>query len=351
MKKIPLRTWISIATLVLIVVILFFSRKELRHAWELTANIDWWIMLILVPVVMIGYLAAGEMTFSYLRQKKLIGHVSIWTQMRISLELNFVNHVLPSGGVSGVSYMNWRLGKFGVPASKATMAQGVRYVTGFAAMATLLVISVFWVTIDGGVNRWLILMSSTLVSLMVIMVVLLMALFGNPTRMHRIIGRMMSSINKLINKVTFGKLKNVISPTKTVAFLDDMYEDYRAIARDKRLLIKPFLWGIFFTITEIAIFWIVFWGLNTIVNPAPILIAYGLASLAGFIIVTPGGAGAYEAVMVLVLAIAGMPQGEAIAGIVLTRVIILLVTILAGWILYQQVVIKYGKRPSSPIQR
>lgn len=351
MKRIPLRTWISVATLVLIVVILFFSRKELQHAWQLTANIDWWILLVLIPVVMIGYLAAGEMTFSYLRQKKLIGHVSVWTQMRISLELNFVNHVLPSGGVSGVSYMNWRLGKLGVPAGKATMAQGVRYVTGFAAMAVLLVISVFWVTLDNGVNRWLILMSSTLVTLMVVAVVVLMALFSNPDRMHRVIGKFMRWINKLIKKVTFGKLSNAISPAKTVAFLDDMYDDYKALSRDKKLLINPFLWGIFFTITEIAIFWIVFWGLNTIVNPAPILIAYGLASLAGFAIVTPGGAGAYEAVMVLVLAIAGMSQGEAIAGIVLTRVIILLVTIVVGWILYQQVVMKYGKRPNSSIQR
>ena len=351
MKRIQLRTWISVATLLLIVVILFFSRKELQHAWELTANIDWWVLLILVPVIMIGHLAAGEMTFSYLRQKKLIGHVNLWTQMRISLELNFVNHVLPSGGVSGLSYMNWRLGKFGVSAGKATMAQGVRYVTGFAAMAALLVAAMFWVTLDNGVNRWLILMSSTLVSVMIIAVVLLIALFSNVARMHRIVGRIVRGINKLIAKVTIGKLKHAISPTKTVAFLDDIYDDYRGLMRDKRLLIKPFLWGLFFTATEIAIFWIVFWGLSTMVNPAPILIAYGLASVAGFVVVTPGGAGAYEAVMVLVLAIAGMSQGEAIAGIVLTRVIILLVTIVVGWILYQQVVMKYGKRPNPTIQR
>ena len=71
-------------------------------------------MCCAVWVVMIGYLAAGEMIFSYLRQKKMISHISVFTQMRISLELNFVNHVLPSGGVSGISYMNWRLHKLGV---------------------------------------------------------------------------------------------------------------------------------------------------------------------------------------------------------------------------------------------
>ena len=169
--KVSLRTGISIATFVLIVVILFFSRRELHHAWGLVGTVDWWVLLALVPVIMIGYLAAGEMTFSYLRQKGLIKKISIWTQMRISLELNFVNHILPSGGVSGVSYMNWRLGKYGVSTGKATMAQGVRYVSGFAAMVTLLMVAVFWVTMDGTVNRWIILMSSMLVTLMIASVV------------------------------------------------------------------------------------------------------------------------------------------------------------------------------------
>jgi uncharacterized protein (TIRG00374 family) len=109
------------------------------------------------------------------------------------------------------------------------------------------------------------------------------------------------------------------------------------------------LWGLFFTATEIAIFWVVFWALGSPVNPAPILIAYGLASLTGFFVVTPGGAGAYEAVMILVLSIAGMHKSEAIAGIVLSRVIILLITIVAGYTLYQQVVMKYGKRPDTDL--
>ena len=349
MKKISLRTWISVATLILIIVILFFSRRELQHAAHLLGQIDWWILLALVPVIMIGYLAAGEMTFSYLRQKGMIEKVSIWTQMRISLELNFVNHVLPSGGVSGVSYMNWRLGKFGVPTGKATMAQAVRYVAGFASMVTLLIVAVFWVTIDGTVNRWIILMSSTLVFWMILVVVFGIFMFSSVTRMHRVVSRITNFCNRVVKRVTFGRMAHAIEATKVVTFLDDMHSDYVALMRDKRLLIRPYLWGLFFTATEIAIFWIVFWGLNTIVNPAPILIAYGLASLAGFVVVTPGGAGAYEAIMVLVLVIAGMPKGEAIAGILLTRVIILLVTIVVGWALYQQVVMKYGKRPGTTV--
>lgn len=347
MPKLSVRAWISIITFLLIAVILFFARKELLHAWELMSKVNIWILLLLVPVVMIGYLAAGEMIFSYLRQKKMISHISVFTQMRISLELNFVNHVLPSGGVSGISYMNWRLHKLGVSVGKATMAQGIRYVAGFAALVTLLIIAVFVVTIDGSINRWIILMSSTLVTLMIIVTLLCMYVFSSSARLHKMADAIARFVNMLVRKVTLGRVRTVIRKTALVDFLDDMHDDYVSMMRDKRILLQPYLWGLFFTVTEIAIFWVVFWALGSPVNPAPILIGYGLASIAAFLIVTPGGAGAYEAVMVFVLAIAGMGKGEAIAGIVLTRAIILFFTILVGWILYQQVVLKYGKRPDS----
>lgn len=347
--RLSLRTWISIATFILIGVILFFARRELAHAWELLGKVDLWILALLVPVVMIGYLAAGEMVFSYLRQKKLIPHLNLFTQMRISLELNFVNHVLPSGGVSGVSYMNWRLGKFGVTTGKATMAQAVRYVAGFAAMVTLLIIAVFFVTLDGTVNRWIILMSSALVTVMIVATVLCVFMFSNVARMNKVARWITRAVNAIVYRVTLGKVSKVVKVETVITALDDLHDDYKGLMRDKRILIQPYLWGLFFTVTEIAIFWIVFWALGSPVNPAPILIAYGLASLAGFLVVTPGGAGAYEAIMVFVLAIAGMSNSEAIAGIVLTRAIILFVTIVAGWALYQQVVLKYGKRPNAPI--
>jgi uncharacterized protein (TIRG00374 family) len=91
------------------------------------------------------------------------------------------------------------------------------------------------------------------------------------------------------------------------------------------------------------LFLITFWALGVPVNPAPILIAYGVAALAGFFVITPGGAGAYEAIMVGFLALAGLSQGTAIAGTLLTRVILLLGTIVLGYVFYQLAIVKYGR--------
>lgn len=351
MKRLSFRAWLSIGTLALIAVILFFSRRELQHAWQTLGNVDLWVLALVVPVVALGHISAGEMIFSYLRKKGHIKGVSIWTQMRISMELNFVNHLLPSGGVSGVSYMNWRLSKFGIRSSKATIAQAVRYVGGFAAMIALLVIAVVMVTMDGTVNRWIILMSSTLVSVMIIATLLGVYLLKSVTRMDRFASAVARIGNRTVELITFGKVRRVIKVKTIQEFLGEMHEDMVGILAEKRLLIRPFLWGIVFAAADIAVFWIVFWALGSPVNPAPILIGYGLASFAGFLVVTPGGAGAYEVIMVGVLAIAGMAKGEAIAGIVLTRVIMLLFTIIAGYIFYQQALIKYGKRKGPDLQR
>lgn len=334
---------LSIFTVIFLAVIVFVSRHEIVHAWELLGKVNIWILLLLIPGQMLVYYTAGEMIFSYLRSKKSIDNVSRNELTRMALELNFVNHILPSGGVSGVSYINWRLGHFGVSAGRATMAQVVRYATGFAAFAVLLVLAVLVVTIDGEINRWIILISSGLLGFMFATVAAAVFLLSSKRRIDRFAAWAHRTINGLIRKVTFGRKREVIKTKAIVTFFDELHHDFLALNREKQLLNKPFLWGLLNMAGEATLFMITFWALGVTVNPAIILIAFGVASMAGFFVATPGGAGAYEAIMVSFLAIAGVTSGVAIAGIVLTRVVLLLGTITLGYIFYQHALIKYGK--------
>ena len=344
------RTWLSVVTFVLLAAILYLGRNELADAWGLLAQVNLWILALLIPVQLIMYYSNGEMIFEYLRAKKAVKDVSRAELTRMSLEVNFVNHTLPSGGVSGVSYMTWRLGHYGVSPGRAAMSQVVRYAVGFAAFITLLFIAIIAVTIDGNVNRWIILVSCTLVFIMTVAVFGAAFLISNQARLNAFSAWLVRTVNKIVTKVTFGRRQRVLTSPKIQSFFDDLHDDYLQLRKDKRILIKPFIWGIIFTIFDVGIFLITFWALGTTVNPAPVLIAYGLASMAGFFVATPGGAGAYEALMVAFLTIAGVPSGVAIAGIVLARVIQLLTTIVFGYAFNQHAILKYGKgRP--PIQR
>jgi len=261
----------------------------------------------------------------------------------MSLEMNFVNHVLPSGGVSGISYMSWRLNKLGVSAGRATVAQVVRYAMGFVAFIVLLAVAVLAVTIDGSINRWIILVSSILVSGMIAVLAFAVFLFSDESRVMRFSRFTTRNLNRSIKRITFGRKTNVLSGKVVDKYFTEMHNDYIELNRDKRILKKPFLWGILYNVFDVSLFLITFWALGYPVNPAPVMIAYGVAAGAGFFVITPGGAGAYEAIMVAFLAVAGLDKGAAIAGIVLTRVILLLGTIILGYYFYQRALVKYGK--------
>lgn len=339
------RGWLSIITFILIGVVLYFSRNELAHAWQLLEKVNIWILLALIPLQVIVYLAGGEMMFSYLRgRKKLRKKQSPVELASIALEGNFVNHVLPSGGVSGVSYLTWRMSHLGISPGQATMAQVVRHAVGFIATAVLLMISIVVVTIDGDVNRWVILMSSLIIGSMTISILAAIFLLSSKRRIDRFAVWLYRTLNVVTRKVTFGRKKELVSQERLTEFFDDMHHDFLELRHDKKLLIKPFCWAMVYIALDAGLFFVAFLSLGHVVNPAVILIAYSVASVAGFFILTPGGAGAYEATMVTFLAIAGLASGTAIAGIVLARAIILIGTIALGAVAYQRALLRHDNR-------
>lgn len=337
------RGWISLATVGLVGLIVFLARDELQQAWEALGQVNLWILALLIPAQIISYYAAGEMIFSYLRAKSSTANVSKRDQVRMALELNFVNHIVPSGGLSGVSYLSWRLSKYGISPGRATMAQVVRYAMGFGAYAVLLVIAVLLVTVDGNINRWIILISSGLVTLFLIVGIGGAFMLSSIKRLQKFSIWLTPAVNKLVRKLTFNKVKRILNLDEVTKFFSELHYDYKGLMRDRKVLKKPFIWGIIFTIFDAGLFLITFWALGHPVNPAPVFIAYGVATLAGIVAITPGGTGVYEAVMVAFLAMAGLGSGVALVGILLTRAIMLGGTILFGYIFYQKAILKHGK--------
>lgn len=341
--RLSLRHWISIVTAILILVILFLSRNELIHAWQLLSRVNIWILLLLIPLQALSYYAVGAMIFSYLKQKKSLNAGSFETA-KMALELNFVNHILPSGGVSGASYMTWRLKHLGVGAGRATLAQVVRFVATFGAFLVLLIIATLAIALDGEINRLTLLMTTLLVSGIIFGLIVLVYVINDHDRLIRFSWHLSVFVNKMATKLLRRK-KPLLQTSTAATFFSELHEDYATLQKEPRLLLKPFIWGIIFNITEIGMFWVTFWALGTPINPAPLLIAYGLASIAGFFIVTPGGVGGYEAIMIFFLASAGIAPGATVAAVILTRTLLVLGTIASGYTFYQLALNKYGKQP------
>ena len=338
------KTWLSIVTLVLVGLIIFFSRHELLAAWALLKTVNLWILALLIPSQIFVYFVGGEMMFSYLRSKGAIKEMPKGDLTQMALEMNFVNHILPSGGVSGISYMTWRLSKYGIPAGRAAMAQLVRFSMTFIAYIALMLVALVAITIDGSINRWIIFISFSMILILFVVGVASVYALSSRKRMWAAADYIVRYGNKTLKRLTFGRKKGVFRHAQIERFFTELHFDYVALRQDRNILVRPFLWGIVYTVGDVFLYFLTFLAMGIVLNPAPLLIAYGVAIMAGIAVVTPGGTGAFEAVMIGFLTISGIDKAEAIAGVILTRVILLLGTIVLGYVFYQKSILKYGKR-------
>ncbi|OYX53777.1 hypothetical protein B7Y92_01660 [Candidatus Saccharibacteria bacterium 32-50-13] len=340
------RTWLSIITLTLLAVVVVAAWGDIREAFGYLGKVDLWILALIIPVQFVSYFATGEMIFSYLRAKGNIRELNVLKVTRMALELNFVNHVFPSGGAAGAAYFSWLLSRHGVSSGRAIMAQIVRFALTFLSFVLLLLVALSVLIIDHSVDRVTILLSLLLAVLAVGATIGGMYLLGSKKRLDVFATWLTRSVNRIVRRVTRGKKRSILKETAITTFFVDIHDDFLAIRRDKKILTKPFLWAILANIMDVVLIYIAFWSFGVQVNPALIFIAFGLASIAGAVVVTPGGAGVYELVMVAFLTSAGVPPTTAIAGTLLARVLLMLLTIVFGYAFYQFTVVKYGKAPT-----
>jgi uncharacterized protein (TIRG00374 family) len=342
-KRSSWRSRLNFATFVLIAVVLIAARHELVEAWHLMGRVNLLILLLLIPIQFVSYYASTEIFFTYLRERGQLKRTNALQATAMSLELNFVNHVFPSGGVSGVSYMVWRLGKLGVAAGQATMAQIMKYVVQMSTFMILMGVALIWATLENRTASWVVVATAVGITSLIFLVIFGGYLIGSRSRMKNFAHWLTRAVNSVVKKITFGHKPEVLKLEKTEKFFLDFHSDFVVLKNDKKLLIKPVIWSFLFNIFEILLFMVSFWALGTVVNPAVLLIAYGAATLTGTFMLTPGGAGAYEAIMIGILAASGVAAGTAFAGVILARAILIIGTLASGFVVYQHALRKYGK--------
>jgi len=338
------RAWLTIITFMLVGLVVFFAWPEIVRAWEIIGGVNIWILALLLPVQILSYYAVGEIIFTYIRRKGELKQLSHWKSARIAFELNFVNHVLPSGGAAGFSYMGWILGKHGVTQGRAALAQLIRFVLSFGAFITLLLVSVLYLTLDHQVNRITLFFSLMLTILSVGATIFLIYLVSGRHRHVKFADRISRFVNRVVKTITFNRVKSLMDKRLVEKFFIEMHDDYSDIKHEKKMLKKPFAWALAAIASDAMMYFIVFLALGYSVSPAILLIAFGAASALSFLSVTPGGAGVFEAVMIAFLATAGVPPESAIAGTLLTRVLLVIGTIVFGYVFYQLTIMKYGKK-------
>ncbi len=311
--------------------LIFLIKDQILETIRNIKHVHYWVLLFIIPLQLVNYDSYARMYRTTLRQ---LGSIVRYRDMyRVALELNFVNHVLPSGGVSGFSYFSVRLRDFNVRPSTATIVQLLRFFLGFLSFQILLGFGLVALAVGGKASNIVILVATSLTTLTFVGTFLVAYIIGDNGRINGTSAFLVRQINYLIGLVRRGN-PETINLNKLKNGMDEVHKNYLVIKDNLGILKRGLLYGLIVNITEVLTIYVVYIAFGEYVNIGAVIIAYAIANFAGLVSVLPGGVGVYEGLMTGTLAAAGVPPALSIPVTVMYRVLSVSVQILPGWILY-----------------
>lgn len=399
------RKILTVLTLILVVFVVWSAREDIMSAIGYLANTNLFFVFLLIPEQLFMYYCAGQIFFSYMAAKGRaeIAHrpgrkrkktteadainaeaaaaqkatqksdtkaeataktdaksgpapkkFSSWLLARISFELNFVNHAIPSGGFAGLGYITWRLKEFGSSVGQTSFMYALRYAITILANQFQTVVAIIILIATGGIvegSWWVVGLTSLICVGIVVGLAAVVIIASSRDRINWFARIATKFINGLVNIVTFGHKRQVIKNEQIEDYLGDVYKDLTVARRNKKILIHPIIWGAIYSFLEIATYWLVGISMGHIEILPQIMIAEAIASVIGAVMLTPGGVGGYEGTMIFLMSVLGVDAGLATAVVITTRVVVLIGTIVSGYGFYQNAVSKIGKKEREQIMR
>jgi uncharacterized protein (TIRG00374 family) len=338
-KKFILKRWkllLNLVTMAALAIFLFAIKDQLIETFQEITHVRWWALLFILPLIAWKYDAQARL---YRGLFKIVGNTFTYRHMyETAVELNFVNTVFPSGGVSGISYYGVRMRSDNVTAGRATLVQIMKLALQFLSFEVLLAIGLLFLAIGGDVNVFIFMLTVILATLLMVGTGLLAYILASQSRVtvfHKMLKNMANSAYKLTHK---GKPAKRYELSKVLFLLTELHENYLTIRGDWKELKKPFLFALMTNIAEILTIYAVYVAFGQFVNIGAVILAYSVANFAGFVSVLPGGVGVYEVLMTTVLVAAGVPAGLSLSVTVMYRVLSTVIQLPPGYYFYQKTI-------------
>lgn len=324
---------LTIATIAGMVILVISLHQQILGTIRNFRRIDLWILLLIIPIEAMNYHAQAKLY--QLSMNALGAKFSYWYWYRVSLELNFVSTIFPSGGISGVSYFSVRLKPKGVSTAQSTLIQVMKFFLIFFAFQILLVFGMIFLAIGGRANEVVILVASSIITLLVILTGGTIFIVGDKHRIDTVFTFMTRFINRVI-KFIFPKKDETINVEKVRKVFLELHGDYLLFRHNKQLLKWPLIYAILANLTEVAAIYVVYLAFGHWENPGAIILAYAVANFAGIMSILPAGIGIYEALMTLTLAASGISASLSLPITIMYRVVNTIIQNIPAFVLYQK---------------
>lgn len=327
------KTALTVVTLFALAVLTYAVREPLSETLSNIGKVNVLWLLLIVPIEVGNYLAQAKLyqgLFAVLGER-----FRTRPMFRLALELNFVNNVFPSGGVSGFSYLRSRVKDEGVSTAKSTLVQMMRFIMIFVSFQILLVIGLLALAIGGQANDVILLVSGSIATMLFVLTLVLSFIIGSKSRINTFFTIITRLVNRIIHVVRRGH-PETFNITKARGMFDELHENYMQIRRNFGVLKRPLGYALLANATEIAAIYSVYMAFSEFVNPGAVILAYAVANAAGLVSVLPGGVGIYEGLMTAVLAAGGVAAAVSLPVTVMYRVLTMLIQLPPGYYYYHR---------------
>ena len=331
------RTLLIILTAVLVGYVIYQNWPDILETFDHLQDTNVVVLLLLIPEQLFMYYACGQIFFSYLKHRQNVKKFSNGEILRISTELNFVNHAVPAGGIGGLAFLTYRLHPYNVSAGQASFLYIFRYavttVINYAqALVAIIILLAFGLIPEEAM--WIIpvaLLMNTGVGLALWFVVYIASSRKRINFFAKIVERVTGWCVRIL---TFGRKKHFIKDEKISTYFEDIHQSVKIAKDNKRYLKKPALWGLIYSFCEIGTYWIVAIALGRPELLPYIMVGEAIGSV--FDGIVPYGL--YELGMAGVMIALGVDFPTATIITVMTRVITLVFTIASGSVPYYQAI-------------
>jgi len=334
-RKNKWRLVLTVLTVGALLVLILALHKQIGSTISNFHKVDLWVLALLLPIEFANYFAQAKL---YEDSLKTLGHkLDLKFLFKFSLETNLIATVFPSGGLSAISYSNLRLKKKGLSTANATLVQLLKTVIVFSSFLIILIFGLFLLALDGRANGFLLLVSGIITTTLVVLTLVGLYIIGDIDRINTFFTFFTRVINRFI-RIFRPRIRETIKIRRVRITFRELHESYMIFRDNLGQLKWPMIWAIVANLTEVAALYAVYVAFGHWVNPGGIILAYAVANFASVFSILPGGVGAYETIMTLVLAAAGISPSLSIPITIMYRVVNTLIQIVPGYIYYQKAI-------------
>ena len=291
------------------------------------------VLLLLIPEQLFMYYACGQIFFSYLKNQHNIKKIDSKEVLKISTELNFVNHAVPAGGIGGLAFLTYRLKSINVTAGQASFLYLFRYavttvVNYLQALVAIIILLVAGLMPESAM--WIVPVTFLMNTVVAGALWFVVFVASNKRRIDFFAKVVEKTTSFVARSLTFGRKRYFVKGAKIQNYFTDVHESLKIVKKDKQNLKKPFRWGLVYSLCEVGTYYIVALSLGRPELLLYIMVGEAIGSV--FDGIVPYGL--YELGMAGVMIALGVDFPTATIVTVMTRVITLVFTVVSGVVPY-----------------